>query len=431
MKFNSVINWAQSHPWKTALRAVWLVANFIFGFWAANQIPWFAGAHGSQFLKISIGILGGVIPLLVWGLQTWYLVSGKEQLAKRLRNGILIGIGAIVFSLLVVFLIQLYLFGQIAPINRDHVVIYNRLWKAMDRAYPYFDEKGVDWDVVYDKYLPEVEEAGSSDAFYQAISRMLLTLEDSHTGLLSPPANIRCCFGLVSEIEGQAVVTLPGRIAQEAGIETGSILLEVGGRSIESALKDLPPRLTHGSTDWLNRANSFDLLLSTGREAEKLEVRFQDLSGEEHRVDLVWPDENTPTGGGSQIISSKKLESGIGYIQIEVFGNSPETDLVEAFDQALNDLWDCPGLIVDLRGNRGGNSALGDQIAGRFYKNKTLYGKPIHPAPLEGLTAYYDHMAKLAEGYTKDPDVLRENLNHIRSWQQDIARLIQMLGHAR
>lgn len=58
-------------------------------------------------------------------------------------------------------------------------------------------------------------------------------------------------------------------------------------------------------------------------------------------------------------------------------------------------------------------------------------GKPIHPAPLEGLTAYYDHMAKLAEGYTKDPDVLRENLNHIRSWQQDIARLIQMLGHAR
>ena len=53
--------------------------------------------------------------------------------------------------------------------------------------------------------------------------------------------------------------------------------------------------------------------------------------------------------------------------------------------------------------------------------------KPIQSIPLEDLSAYYEHLADLAKGYTKDPETLHENLNHIQHWKQEVEQLLALL----
>jgi len=53
--------------------------------------------------------------------------------------------------------------------------------------------------------------------------------------------------------------------------------------------------------------------------------------------------------------------------------------------------------------------------------------KPLPSIPLQDLSVYYGHLADLAAGYTKDPEALRENLQHIGRWQQEVDQLVQLL----
>jgi carboxyl-terminal processing protease len=43
-------------------------------------------------------------------------------------------------------LIPLYRLNVILPARNDRQANFERLWRAMDRYYPYFELKGVDWD---------------------------------------------------------------------------------------------------------------------------------------------------------------------------------------------------------------------------------------------------------------------------------------------
>ncbi len=60
---------------------------------------------------------------------------------------------------------------------------------------------------------------------------------------------------------------------------------------------------------------------------------------------------------------------------------------------------------------------------------ESLRGRtPIPRIPLQDLAAYYEHLADLAKGYTKDPEALRENLVHIHRWQQEVEQLRALLN---
>ena len=53
-------------------------------------------------------------------------------------------------------------------------------------------------------------------------------------------------------------------------------------------------------------------------------------------------------------------------------------------------------------------------------------GTITHP-PLEKLARYYEHLAELAKGYEKDPRKLKENLEHVYSWRDEVEELEKVL----
>ena len=78
----------------------------------------------------------------------------------------------------------------------------------------------------------------------------------------------------------------------------------------------------------------------------------------------------------SDIIYSGRFDDGIGYILIDSW-NAHDEKALDGFFVTLNDFSDAPGLIIDVRGNRGGNETLARQVAGCFIDEPKLYAKNI------------------------------------------------------
>lgn len=70
----------------------------------------------------------------------------------------------------------------------------------------------------------------------------------------------------------------------------------------------------------------------------------------------------------------KKILDQVGYIRIDRLWNKGD-DVVAEFDLALNELIEMEGIILDLRQNGGGDSRIGDKIAGRFLYEPFNYGQ--------------------------------------------------------
>lgn len=62
---------------------------------------------------------------------------------------------------------------------------FDALWTAVDEHYCFFAEKDVDWNAVYEKYSPLVNEDLTSPQFFSICADMLAELRDGHTNLSS------------------------------------------------------------------------------------------------------------------------------------------------------------------------------------------------------------------------------------------------------
>lgn len=62
---------------------------------------------------------------------------------------------------------------------------FDALWSIMDRRYCFFSEKGVDWNEVYSRYRPLVNDNTNEYELFDIMSDMLNELKDGHVNLVS------------------------------------------------------------------------------------------------------------------------------------------------------------------------------------------------------------------------------------------------------
>lgn len=63
---------------------------------------------------------------------------------------------------------------------------FEQLWQDFDEMYGGFEIRGVDWDDVYDRYRPLIDDDMSDDEFFEVIATMLAETDDGHVQLFAP-----------------------------------------------------------------------------------------------------------------------------------------------------------------------------------------------------------------------------------------------------
>lgn len=384
-------HWAQERPVRAVGRLLVLLLAAAWGGATGALVAWGPLMAGVPVMVL-LGLLGAAGHGSLWARQQRAAVKGDRVTARRWLRGLLLGHLGIFLGVGLLSGVQLYCMGSFLPLSQDRLANFDRLVQGIEAAYPYFDLKGVDWGDLVSGYRPRIEEAESDEATFATLEEMLAELNDGHAGVTPPVVrNAGCTFVETREIEGQAVVVRTAGNALEAGLSAGSTILSVDGWPLEEALEDINELLRYGSTARQRRARAFQWLLHTPY-GEEREITFETPEGEERTAVLVCaedPAAAAEAGKGGDIwdvlvpaaerrVVSRRLESGIGYVRVPTFG----VDLVAEFDAALDDLLDAPGLIIDLRGNGGGNSAYGDQMAGRLMEEPFAYGRDTYAARL-------------------------------------------------
>jgi carboxyl-terminal processing protease len=358
----------KSQPLVTALR--WIaVLVFFFVSGLGGFIVVFGPLGREVPESTAAGIVFGLLGGWLMARQQTAIMKQEKHLARRLGLFhsavflfIFLGVGGL-------SLVQMIETGAVTPLGRDRVAGFNRLWKAIDENYPYFEQKQVDWDEVYLRYRPQIDQAESEEVYFNLISSMLAELHDSHTGLASSPLAPECMFARIIEVEGKALVTDSGQTAEEAGIEPGAIILSVDGLTPDEKIEALNLVYTSGSSPWQSHQRAYSNILITPL-GKTRQVSFETAEGELYQADLVCQIRPGGSHPDEEKLTWERLPSGIGLIRIRSFSEN----LVEKYDTALAELEDAPGLIIDVRGNGGGNSLWADAMAGRLIDKTFIYG---------------------------------------------------------
>jgi carboxyl-terminal processing protease len=160
-----------------------------------------------------------------------------------------------------------------------------------------------------------------------------------------------------------ALEVIPGSNADHGGIEPGMMVTALDGQPIADQLAAAEKKVLPSSSERVTKlrilANVFAGPLET-----PFAATFQRGDGSVFEAKYA-----------RQILSNaprvtfEKLPSGFGYLRFDEFHPA----LVKDFKAALENLRTTPGLVLDLRRNRGGVGATLEAMAGFFLGSKTLF----------------------------------------------------------
>ena len=248
--------------------------------------------------------------------------------------------------------------------ERTRDAAFEQAWRIVQERFYDAAFNGVDWEAVRLRYLPQLDRVQSDSGFYSLLGRMVGELRDSHTRVYSAREYrnrqdfVMSTYGLrVAEVEGEVAIVqvLPDTDAARAGLRAGLIVESVNGESARERLVRLRADAPADASPERRQRNMYGRLIA-GRSnaALVLEVRGE---GGPARFELQRTEREVPL-----VVTRRLLEGNVGYIAFNRFRPEGAADVA----RALGTFGDTEGLVLDLRGNPGGNIGAMLSIAQAF-----------------------------------------------------------------
>ena len=274
--------------------------------------------------------------------------------------------------------------------NEEYLQVFEEVWSTVDQTYFDPDFGGLDWDAIHAKYESLIIAAEDDEELYQLLNQMLWELKVSHIAVgpvdawpsAEPVTFEEGEVGVdVRLLENRAVITRvdAGSPAEKAGLRPGFIIQSIGATSVEQIIADTqehlaPPFNEQGRIELLTR-NLLSLIY--GHPGTCANLAYLDEKDELHegcieRIQRPWVAYMTglPLPPFHLEFTSERLESGIGYIRFNTF----HPDLIPDMVKAIAALQDAPGIIIDLRGNPGGDPSIAEELAAQFLDRQVSFG---------------------------------------------------------
>jgi C-terminal peptidase prc len=239
---------------------------------------------------------------------------------------------------------------------------FEKIWRTVDEKY--FDPAhgGVDWRSVHERYAPKMGQVKTDREFYDLMNQMLGEIDTSHLEIITPDVLEKlkepaATTGIgMREINGQVVITrlMDNSSATRANLKTGFVIARINGEAVKD-LNDAKRKIS-------------------GKPNTAVKISYLDGSDNEHEVtlDRLELDKNDrgDLGGGLHLyalFSSRRIGSDIGYL---TFTNFMEF-LNPRIAAAMESFRDTKGIVIDLRGNGGGDDSVGIKMANMLFERET------------------------------------------------------------
>lgn len=257
---------------------------------------------------------------------------------------------------------------------RERVKIFEGVWRTVNERYYDAKFKGVDWSGVRARYRALVEATGADDEFYLLLKQMVGELHDAHTRFHTPEERRErerdqaVSIGMsIFEVEGKPVVSavVPDSDAARAGVETGMLVISIDGKPVREKLAEARARVAGTSSDRAALLRIYHMIIE-GDPGTPVQLK---LNGAEDRALDVQLTRRIVRDDA--VITSRRLPAGIAYINLTLW----KEPVRKQFKKALKQLRDAPGLIIDIRGNPGGEAEEVVKIASFFFNSHVPFGK--------------------------------------------------------
>ncbi len=259
---------------------------------------------------------------------------------------------------------------------KDRREIFEEVWETINEKYYDPALNGVDWVKVRESYGPLIEAAKTDDEFYSMMKRMVAELRDAHTRFHTPRERrererlFSVSLGIsLSEVEGQIVIIdiLADSEAFRAGVSRGMIVQTIDGKPVAEKMAEIILQLGESSSERATRIRAYRRLLDGE-------------AGATVSLGLLAPDEKIfEVSLTRQVFStapkvvSIQLATGIAYLKFNVWKSPVHREVKEALKQMRRSA----GLIIDLRGNPGGEVHEVLDVADYFFNERVSFGKFI------------------------------------------------------
>ncbi len=284
----------------------------------------------------------------------------------------------------------------------DFLEDFEYIVETVERVHPRpdFHVPQRELDTMRDMCRKQIEHCDSIESFWSSAQSLLVLMEDGHTSLDPPrgPRTRQAGIG-TTLVDGQVVVS---RIIDEAtcpDVSVGDLITGVSGRDVEHRLQEVyrtrPQDTIRGGR--LRAARDLLKFVGSDRDECSLTIAKPDGSVKETTVELLEFSEALRDDAMAQrildfkeCVKTRILNNGkVGYLALRscVDRSTINEEWIKELGLSLDDVpdmesvcWnffnelsnsDCTDLIIDIRGNTGGNSKVGSTIL------KYLTDKPL------------------------------------------------------
>ncbi len=276
---------------------------------------------------------------------------------------------------------------------------FDQLWITLGQRYCYFGEKKTDWTAVRALYRPRARAAGSAESFAEVIRLVLAELYDAHTHVAKPARGTPYWPPYDLLVEPQAggarvIAIYEGSAAQDAGILHGDLITRIADERMSVACARYRPKCQIAPDP---AAARYAANVAAG--GLRGQTRHFEILRRNKHVQVDVPEKHYPD---LPDIEARPLAGGYGLIVIRSFAND---DLISRFDSALQSLSRHRGLIIDVRYNGGGDTAIARPIMGRFIHERRKYAL-MRRRLGEGLSAPWSEFVEARGPFTYDKPVV-------------------------
>ncbi len=253
---------------------------------------------------------------------------------------------------------------------RQTVVDWNealvRLYDEVRYNFVFYPKMTARWDREYHRNLEAMREAKDDFEKLRILQRMAAACRDGHTVVYFSSGGFETPgfspFTTVLLPEGLYVRSVESRELADAGMRRGQKIVAVNGESPEVwALRELKPYVSSSTPQWTLHEMFDGYNFSRVRKGTAMVLTLENTDGSQfslsHKVNEPQRDSSL---GIRPELEFKVVDKKIGFLTIPHFQNNETTAF---FDSVFPRISQTDGLIIDLRGNGGGNSGYADHIA--------------------------------------------------------------------